>query len=661
MNDNIQKKIGRNRPPRVHITYDLETEGAIIKKELPCIMGLIADLTGYRDAADPISEYNDRKFVFLDADNIDDVLRSFKPAVNISIGLPKESTDQKKDTSKATDTAKATDASKKDDKTTQSKMAPNTTNQSSDASESILIKFKSINDFHPLFLIKNLPLLNTRFERRKTLTEIKTKITNNYKLFVAATDLMTKKASDSASALKDFKFLSDTQKTYLTTLFDTCKEINYIEENAILSINAEIAHLDSEINILLNQALHNPDYQKLEGSWLGLKYMLSNIELNESLKLRILNANFKEVSEDVVRAMDFDQSFLFQKLYEEEYGSYGGNPYTCLLIDQYITKDAQNIAYLHKLAEVVSAAHIPTSLGIDPSVFDIESYEYLHKPRIISKIFELPELIKFRSFRERDEARYVSFVLPRFMSRVPYGPKTEPIEGLNFTEEACDHTKFSWSNSVYVYGAKIGHSFGMYSWFASIIGPENGGMVTNLPVYVFQSRDGDKCIKCPTETAITDRREKELSEQGFIALCHCKDTDYSVFFSGQSANKPLKFNKTEANSNARVSARFQYMLNCSRFAHYIKCIMRDKIGSFSDRASIEKFLSTWIADYVLLMDEAPQEVKAQYPLREAKIIVVDVPGKPGCYDSIIYLRPHFQMEELTVSLRLVARIPGEKK
>lgn len=619
MSDNIQKKIGRNRSPRVQITYDLETEGAFIIKELDCVIGIIADLTGTRDETDPITSYRERKFVFVDADNLDDVLKSFKPMAIVKVGLDPQ------------------------------KM------------ESYPVKFQKISDFHPIFIIKSVPILNERYEKRSKLSDLLTRISNSSKLFDAASALIGGKEKDPAKAIEWYKFISEEQKAHMLEIFQLCIGLKSIDDNAILSIQDSVATLDTEINTMLNQALHTPEYQKLEGSWFGIKYLVQNAEFGESLKLRILNASMKEVGEDITRALDFDQSFLFQKLYEEEYGTFGGMPYTCLLVDHLITRMQEDFTFLHKLSEVVCSAHIPTSIGVDSQLFDLDSFTDLSKIRILAKILDSKELFALKSFKERDEARYISLVLPRFMGRIPYGKKTNPIDGLTFEEDVSTHDKFCWSNSIYSYGCKIAQSFSRFHWFASIIGVENGGMVENLPVYTYKASDGDTVIKCPTEVTITDRREKELSDKGFISLCHCKDTNYAVFFSGQSANSPPLYSKNEANANARLSARFQYMLNCSRFAHYIKCIMRDKVGNFSDKLSIERFLTEWITRYVLAMDEAPQEIKAKYPLREAKIIVEEVLARPGSYDAIIYLKPHFQMEELTVSLRLVARIPGKKE
>jgi type VI secretion system protein ImpC len=615
MNESIQKKLGRIKPPRVHITYDLETEGAIIKKSLPCIIGIVADLSGKK--AEDFMPYEDRKFVYIDPDNLNDVIKSAQPTVEISITVNEQA-------------------------------------------QSVVVKFNSIDDLHIKNIVLNTPFLKEKFDYRLSVSDLKVRLANNGKFLNIAKKILKDKLTDAAPEFAEYKFISENQKTQILNLFTIFVKLtaNSTDENPLVIIQKEIENIDKEMNLILNQILHDPAFKRLEGTWKGIHYMIKNLSIGASLKIRVLNADINELSDDLSKALEFDQSTLFKKLYEEEYGTYGGNPYTCLLVDHFIGRNSNDFMFLHNLVDVVACAHIPTVLGADSTIFDLESYETLHVPRDIAKIFDSPELIKFKTFRDREDSRYLSLVMPKFMSRLPYHPQIMKIEGINFIEDVEDHNKFTWSNSIYVYGTKIGETYERFGWFSSIIGPENGGMVSNLPVYVYKTKDGDHLVKCPTEATITDRREKELSEQGFIALCYCKDTDYSVFFSGQSINRPLLFDKAIANSNARLSARFQYILNTSRFAHYIKCIMRDKIGTFSTRVDIEEFLNRWISQYVLLSPEASQEIKAEYPLSEAKVVVVDMPGKPGCYNAIIYLKPHFQMEELTVSLRLVAKIPG---
>lgn len=421
-----------------------------------------------------------------------------------------------------------------------------------------------------------------------------------------------------------------------------------------------IQEIDEIISAQLNEFLHHPDFQKLEGTWRGLNYLIMNTETGTHLKLRLLNVSKQELLNDLERAIEFDQSTLFKKVYEEEYGTYGGHPYSCLIGDYEFTRHPQDMELLQKLSQVAAAAHAPFISAAHPRLFDFDSFEEMGRPRDLSKIFESLELIKWNSFRDSEDSRYVALVLPHVLMRLPYGADTLPVEGLNFEEDVAgaDTSKFCWSNAAYVLGSRITNAFAKYKWLAAIRGVEGGGLVEDLPAYTFKSADGDIDLKCPTEVIITDRREKELSDLGFISLVHCKGTDYAAFFGGQTTQRPKVYNLDDATANASLSARLPYILNASRFAHYIKVIMRDKIGSFYTADNVSQYLNTWIANYVLLNDDAPQSVKARYPLREARVDVYEIPGKPGSYRSVVYLRPHLQMEELTASIRLVATLPA---
>ncbi|MBY0432213.1 MAG: type VI secretion system contractile sheath large subunit, partial [Rhodospirillales bacterium] len=362
---------------------------------------------------------------------------------------------------------------------------------------------------------------------------------------------------------------------------------------------------------------------------------------------------------DLEKAVEFDQSALFKKIYEEEYGTFGGFPFSVLIGDYEFGRHSQDVALLEKISNVAAAAHAPFIAAPSPKLFDMDSFTELGIPRDLAKIFESAELIKWRSFRNSEDSRYVALALPRVLLRLPYGPDTVPVEGLDFHEDCNgrDHKKYLWGNAAWVMGQSIGRAFSLYGWTAAIRGVEGGGKIEGLPCHTFQTDDGDIALKCPTEVPITDRREKELSDLGFISLLHCKGTDYAAFFGGATANKSKLYNTPQANANARLSAMLPYMLNASRFAHYIKVIMRDKIGSFLTKDNVATFLNTWIIDYVLGKDDAGQTLKAQYPLREARVDVSDIPGRPGCYNAVVFLRPHFQLEELTASIRLVAELP----
>jgi type VI secretion system protein ImpC len=413
----------------------------------------------------------------------------------------------------------------------------------------------------------------------------------------------------------------------------------------------------------INEILHHLAFQEMEGLWRALHYLIMNTETSTQLKIRVMNASKKDVLDDLENAVEFDQSQLFKKVYEEEYGTFGGHPYSCLIGGYEFTRHPQDILLLEKISNVAAAAHAPFIAAAHPRMFDMESFSHLAGPRDLSKIFESTEMIKWRSFRDTEDSRYVALVMPRVLMRLPYGPDTLPVDGMSYVEsiDGTDNSQFCWGNAAFILGQRIGYAVSLYKWPAAIRGVEGGGLVEGLPAYVFKTTDGDVALKCPTEIAITDRREKELTDMGFLAVCHSKGTDYAAFFGGQTTKKPKVYNTDDANANAALSARLPYLLAASRFAHYIKAIMRDKIGSFLTKDNVSSYLNNWIASYILLNDAASQELKAKFPLREARIDVFDVPGKPGSYKATIFLRPHFQLEELTASIRLVASLPPPAK
>ncbi|MCU1749089.1 type VI secretion system contractile sheath large subunit [Pseudomonas sp. 6D_7.1_Bac1] len=432
-----------------------------------------------------------------------------------------------------------------------------------------------------------------------------------------------------------------------------------VDKDTVAMINDRISRIDELISAQLNEVLHHPDLQKLEASWRGLHLLVQNTETSSRLKLRLLNVNQKELQNDLQKAVEFDQSALFKKIYEEEYGTFGGHPFSLLVGDYTFGRNPEDISLLEKLSNVAAAAHAPFIAAASPRLFDMHSFTELAVPRDLSKVFESQELIKWRSFRESEDSRYVSLVLPHFLLRLPYGPETSPVEGMTYVEDVngSDHSKYLWGNAAWALSQRITEAFAKYGWCAAIRGAEGGGAVEGLPAHTFRTTSGDLSLKCPTEVAITDRREKELNDLGFIALCHKKNSDVAVFFGGQTTNKSKAYNTNEANANARISAMLPYVLAASRFAHYLKVIMRDKVGSFMTRDNVQTYLNNWIADYVLINDNAPQEIKAQYPLREARVDVSEIAGKPGAYRATVFLRPHFQLEELTASIRLVATLP----
>jgi type VI secretion system protein ImpC len=428
-------------------------------------------------------------------------------------------------------------------------------------------------------------------------------------------------------------------------------------------ISARVAQIDHLVSIQLNEILHNPQFQKLEATWRGLKYLLEQSETGTQLKIRILNTSKKELLRDLQRAPEFDQSAMFKKVYEEEYGLFGGEPFGALVGDYEFSKHPEDLELLEKVSQVAAAAHAPFLSAAAPELLNMDSFTNLDQPRDIGKIFDSTEYAKWKGFRESEDSKYVALTCPRVLMRLPYGRDTAPIEGFNFEEgvDGTDHSKYLWGNAAYALASKMTQAFATYGWCVAIRGVEGGGLVEGLPSHTFRTDQGDVALKCPTEIAITDRREKELADQGLVPLVHCKGTDKAAFFSIQSGNKPKLYDSDAANANARLSAQLPYMMATCRFAHYLKAMMRDKIGGFMSRDDCWRFLNRWIGKYVTQDDKATAAVKAKFPLREARVDVEEVAGKPGVYRAIAYLRPHFQLDEINVSLRLVAELPAAAK
>lgn len=432
-----------------------------------------------------------------------------------------------------------------------------------------------------------------------------------------------------------------------------------VSRDAEATINARIAQIDHLISIQLNEILHHPTFQKLEGSWRGLKYLLDHSETSDRLKIKVFNVSKKELLRDLQRAVEFDQSALFKKVYEEEFGIFGGAPFSSLIGDYEFGKHPEDMELLEKISQVAGAACAPFLSAASADMFNLPSLADLGTPRDLSKIFDTTEYAKWKSFRASEDSRFVGLCLPHMLMRLPYGRDTKAVEAFNYEEgvDGTDHSRYLWGNAAYALGARLTDAFAKYGWCAAIRGVEGGGLVEGLPAHTFRTDEGDVALKCPVEIAITDRREKELADQGFVPLVHCKGTDYAAFFSVQSGQKPKVYDKEAANASARLSAQLPYTLAISRFAHYLKAMMRDKIGSSMSRADTQRFLNNWISQYVCADDNASQTVKAQLPLREANIEVMEVAGKPGVYRAIAFLKPHFQLDELSVSLRLVAELP----
>jgi type VI secretion system protein ImpC len=482
---------------------------------------------------------------------------------------------------------------------------------------------------------------------------------------------VTFEGNDFASLLsKEFKPKSDEAKSAVEAAVQTLArqalaDVKLISSDTVASIEAMISALDRKLSEQINLILHHEDFQKLESAWRGLHYMVNNTETDEQLKIRVMSISKQDLGKTLKRykGTAWDQSPLFKKLYEEEYGQFGGEPFGAIVGDYHFDHSPPDVEILGEMSKIAASAHAPFITGASPALMQMESWQDLANPRDLTKIFTTPEYASWRSLRESDDARYLAMCMPRFLGRLPYGAKTSPIDEFAFEEDTtgAEHGKYSWCNAAYAMATNINRSFKEYGWCSRIRGVESGGAVENLPSHTFPTDDGGVDIKCPTEIAISDRREAELSKNGFLAMIHRKNSDFAAFIGAQSLQKPAEYDDPDATSNAALAARLPYLFACNRFAHYLKCMVRDKVGSFKDRDAMERWLNDWILNYV---DGDPanssESTKAQRPLAAAEVVVEEVEGAPGYYQSKFFLKPHYQLEGLSVSLRLVSKLPSEK-
>ena len=469
---------------------------------------------------------------------------------------------------------------------------------------------------------------------------------------------------------KEFKPKSDEAKSavesaVLTLAQQALSQTKLVSTDVINSIESMIAELDRKLTEQINLIIHHAEFQQLESAWRGLHHVVNNTESDEMLKIRVMNVSKNDLAKTLKRykGTAWDQSPVFKRLYEEEYGQFGGEPFGCLVGDYYFDQSPPDVELLGEMAKIAAAAHAPFIAAASPNLMQMGSWQELANPRDLTKIFGTPEYAAWRSLRESDDARYIGLAMPRFLARQPYGAKTNPVEAFNFEEDTAgaDHNKYAWANAAYAMAVNINRSFKTYGWCSRIRGIESGGAVEGLPTHTFPTDDGGVDMKCPTEIAISDRREAELAKNGFMPLVHRKNSDFAAFIGAQSLQKPAEYDDPDATANARLAANLPYLFATCRFAHYLKCIVRDKVGSFKERDDMAKWLNRWIMNYV---DGDPanssETTKAEKPLAAAEVVVEEIPGNPGYYSSKFFLRPHYQLEGLTVSLRLVSKLPSQK-
>ena len=479
-------------------------------------------------------------------------------------------------------------------------------------------------------------------------------------------------AADDFSALlnKEFKPKTDQAKAAVENAVRTLaeqalKDSTAVSDDVLKTIQSLIASIDKKLTDQINQILHHADFQKLEGAWRGLHHLVTHTETDEMLKIRVMNISKNDLGKTLkkYKGTAWDQSPMFKKLYEEEYGQFGGAPYGCLVGDFHFDQTAPDVELLAQMAQISAACHAPFITGASPNLMQMDSWQELANPRDLTKIFSTPEYAAWRSLRDSEDSRYLGLTMPRFLSRLPYGAKTNPVEGFDFEEdtEGQAHSKFTWANSAYAMATNINQSFKAFGWCSRIRGIESGGAVEGLPVHSFPTDDGGVDMKCPTEIAISDRREAELAKSGLMPLIYKKNSDFAAFIGAQSLQKPAEYEDPDATANANLAARLPYLFATCRFAHYLKCIVRDKVGSFKEKDDMQKWLNSWILQYV---DGDPanssEATKSRKPLAAAEVVVEEVEGNPGYYTSKFFLRPHYQLEGLTVSLRLVSKLPSQK-
>jgi type VI secretion system protein ImpC len=675
MTESIPGKLKRVRKPRVHLTYEAEREGAEILRELPFVVGVIGDFCG--DPTQPLRPISERKFIQVDPDNFNDVLARMTPGLNVTVDNKLEE----------------------------------------DGSQlAVSLKFNGIEDFEPARVAQQVPALRALLEIRNKLRDLMSQIDRSEQFESFLKQILTNKnelkslsgrlghEEKAGSASSEKRILHETSITTSEagaglldqvvaameqTRPDRAQElVKMLVEHALtgtvsfdLNLNhpldRAIAAIDQKLSAQVNVIIHDARFLQLEGTWRGLNYLVMNSKTGASLKLRVANISKSELSRDLTRAVEFDESQLFKLIYENEFGTSSGEPYGALIGDYEWTAHPEDIETLRLMSNVAAAAFAPFITGASASLFGFKDWTELSRPRQLGKIFETQEYSRWHNLRDGDDSCFVCLVMPRVMARLPYGVATKPIDEFAYEEATYDeapyevsydeaggvgpmrHDDYCWMNAAYVLGARLTDAFAQTGFCVAIRGAEGGGKVENLPYYVFTSDDGDLDAKCPTEIGITDRREFELSILGFLPICHYKNTDYAVFFGAQSIHNPKKYDRPEATANAAISARLPYLMAISRFAHYLKIIARDRLARFMEAPDVERSLNRWIQNYVDAHESAEQEMKARFPLREARVEVREIPGRPGSYNAIAYLRPWLQLEELTTSMRLVARIPSQ--
>jgi type VI secretion system protein ImpC len=463
--------------------------------------------------------------------------------------------------------------------------------------------------------------------------------------------------------------VTEVQSAIQTLVQQALEDSSLVKEDVLDTIEEMIARLDEKLTIQLNEIIHAPEFQQIESAWRGLHYLVYNSETDANLKIHVMNVSKQELYRDLrlYPGAKWDQSPLFKKVYESEFGQLGGQPYGCLVGDYHFDHSPTDVQLMRDLSKVAAAAHAPFIAGAAPTLLGMDAWTELSNPRDLSKLFDTPDYAAWKGLRDQDDSIYVGLCMPRVLARLPYGAKSEPVEEFAFEENTDGHKgeKYGWMNASYAMAVNINRAFKEYGWCTRIRGVQSGGEVLNLPTHTFPTDDGGVDLKCPTEIAISDRREHELARSGLIPIIHRKNTDKAAFIGAQSVYKPKKFfgkDGVAATASDNLKARLPYMFAVTRFAHYLKCMVRDKIGATKEKDELQRWLQEWIMEYV---DGSPEisseETKARRPLSDAKVEVFEDEENPGYYSARFYLRPHYQLEAMDIGLSLVSRLPGGKE
>jgi type VI secretion system protein ImpC len=646
--ESLQKKLGRVRPPRVRITYQVETGDAIEIRDLPFVVGVFADLSG-QPLQRPLL-ISQRRFVAVDRDNLDAVLRATAPRVSFTVA---------------------------------NHLDPN--------GPELLVEltFQTMYDFAPDRIAGQIPVLSCVLDVRTALGNLRRTLLVNDRLEETIAEILSDPealscareelhnlVSQRCSAIEDMRScalasrlvasarIGGTAGEEIGSLIGWLKVL--LDEAAMgrvtFSTDVEkmlgerIRTLDELLSRQMDEVMHAEPMQRLEASWRGLAYLVQQSETSSHLKIKIFNASKAELAADLEKASTVKEAAVFDRIFSESFGP-GGELFGVFVGDFEFGRDPADVLLLEKFANIAAWWNAPFISAAAPAMFRFESFTELAGPCDLEKIFHDALYSRWHVLRRSETARYIGLCLPRVLMRIPYG-EDNPVEQYDYRESISDHAGYLWGNAAYIFATRLTDAFARYGWCASIRGVEGGGSVEGLPFQPFRTDEGDVVSKCPTEIAITDRREAELAGTGFIPLCYYKGADVAVFMAAPSAQKPQLYLDDEANANARLSSQLPYIFACSRFAHFMKKLVRDRIGGFPSAGDSELFLNRWISQYVLLDDVAPQEARARFPLREARVQVGETPGEPNTYRAVVFLRPHFQLDEMAVSLRLVVPLPS---